>query len=481
MDEKKIKVPNDELEYAEEEAERIERELKEKVGAKMDKSALTAPNIIKFLVFAVLGIVCFFVNVNIGGQSGVPMVLLVNLVKGFLKPHFNIVVTVICALIFIGYVLGKTVNKDGFCGKFFAKDGIVNGVLYLIAIVVCLMCLFNVGPAAILDGVVGPEAVYLGGSCLVTCFVAGWLVNFLTEFGLLEFIGVLISPAMRRLYKLPGESAIDALSSFVAAPAVGVFITNKLYNEKVYTKKEASCIMTNFSVVSLGLFALICSNVDRPDMYGNTVLVSLVCAFIMAAIVIRIWPLSKKADTYIDGTVQTPELRKPGKYGKNTLPDAWTAGVTKARDGSATILYTCLGDVLGFTLKIVAFVVAVGTIVLWLGYNTPVFNWLGIPMIPVLKLFQVPDAAVVAPSTLIGISEVLLPSMLIAGKEISECAIFFVCVLSTVQIIFFDESANAMLASDVEWKAWELVCIFLIRTIIAIPMVSIFAHILYPV
>ena len=201
----------------------------------------------------------------------------------------------------------------------------------------------------------------------------------------------------------------------------------------------------------------------------------------MAAIVIRIWPLSKKADTYIDGTVQTPELRKPGKYGKNTLPDAWTAGVTKARDGSATILYTCLGDVLGFTLKIVAFVVAVGTIVLWLGYNTPVFNWLGIPMIPILKLFQVPDAAVVAPSTLIGISEVLLPSMLIAGKEISECAIFFVCVLSTVQIIFFDESANAMLASDVEWKAWELVCIFLIRTIIAIPMVSIFAHILYPV
>lgn len=459
--------------------EQIERDLQEKVGVKIDKAAMTAPNIVKFLVFTFLGIFCFFISVNIGGSSAVPMVHIVNWVKGNIKAHFDIIVTVICAAIFLGYVIGKFIKKDGFCARVFKKDGVVNGILYLIAIVVSLCCLLGVGPAAILDPMVGPEAVYLGGSVLITCTVAGWLVNFLTEFGLLEFMGIIISPLMRRLYRLPGQSSIDALSSFVAAPAVGVFITNKLYNERVYTEKEACCIMTNFSVVSLGLFALICSNVDRPDMYGNVVLVSLICAFVMAAIVIRIWPLTRKRDVYVDGTVQTPEMRKPGSYNKDTLPNAFAAGVTKARDGSAKILYTCLGDVLGFTLKIVAFVVAVGAIVLWLGYNTPVFNWLGIPMVPYLKLCQVPDATEVAASTLIGITEVLLPSMLIAGKEISEVAVFFVCVLGTVQIIFFDESANAMLASDVKWSAWELVAIFMVRTLIAIPMVSLFAHLLY--
>lgn len=467
------------IKVQETEQERIERELREKVGAKIDPAAMTPGNIIKFLIFTIVGIVTFFVSVPFNGSEAVPMVHIVNLVKGALKPHFDIFVTAICILVLVGYILGKFVMKEGWIANFYKKDGPVVGALYVIAVVVSVLCLFNAGPAALLDPMVGPEAVYLGGSCFTTCFVAGWLVNFLTEFGLLEFMGVLISPAMRRLYKLPGESSIDALSSFVAAPAVGVFITNKLYNEKVYTKKEASCIMTNFSVVSLGLFALICSNVNRPEMYGNLVLTSLICAFIMAAIVIRIWPLSKKADTYVDGTVQSPEMRKPGKFTSKTISDAFCAGVTKARDGKVSILYTCLEDVLGFTLKIVAFVVAVGAIVLWLGYNTPFFDWLGLPMIPYLKLCQVPDAAVVAPSTLVGISEVLLPSMLIAGKDISEVAIFFVCVLSTVQIIFFDESANAMLASDVEWKAWELVAIFMIRTIIAIPMISLFAHILY--
>lgn len=463
-----------------ERAARVARELDEKVGSKKDKSAVNAKNAIKFLLFAVLGVWCFFISVNIGGNEGVPMVLLVNLVKGWLKPHFDIIVTIVCLFIAIGFTIGK-LTKDNFFSRWFAKDSIAFGVLYYIGAIVSVMCLFKVGPAAILDGAVGPEAVYLAGSCMVTCSVAGWLVNFLTEYGLLEFIGELISPAMRRIFKLPGASAIDALSSFVAAPAVGVFITNKLYNERVYTKKEASCIMTNFSVVSLGLFALICSNVDRPDMYGNAVLVSLICTFILAAIVIRIWPLSKKPNTYIDGSVQTEEMRKPGKYNKETLPNAWVAGLTKARDGSVSVLYRCIPDVLGFTLKIMAFVVAVGAIVLWLGYYTPVFQWLGVPMVPYLKLCQIPDAAVVAPSTLIGITEVLLPSMLIAGKDISECAIFFVCVLSTVQIIFFDESANAMLASDVEFSTWELVAIFLIRTLIAIPLVSIFAHIFYPV
>ena len=67
----------------------------------------------------------------------------------------------------------------------------------------------------------------------------------------------------------------------------------------------------------------------------------------------------------------------------------------------------------------------------------------------------------------------------IAGQQISEMAIFFVIVLSTVQIIFFTESANAMMQADMGLKFGQLIVIFLIRTVIAIPIVSLFAHIIY--
>lgn len=51
-------------------------------------------------------------------------------------------------------------------------------------------------------------------------------------------------------------------------------------------------------------------------------------------------------------------------------------------------------------------------------------------------------------------------------------------VLSTSQIIFFTESANAMLESDIPVGFGDLVKIFFIRTIILIPMVALMAKIL---
>ena len=58
------------------------------------------------------------------------------------------------------------------------------------------------------------------------------MVPFITEFGLLEYIGVLIEPLMRPVFKVPGYAAIDAVTSFVANPTLGIFFTNKLYKEK---------------------------------------------------------------------------------------------------------------------------------------------------------------------------------------------------------------------------------------------------------
>ena len=122
---------------------------------------------------------------------------------------------------------------------------------------------------------------------------------------------------------------------------------------------------------------------------------------------------------------------------------------------------------------------SIATVSLFLCWYTPIFTWIGMPMIPYLQLCQMPDAAVIAPATLVGCAEIALPVMTIAGQQISEMAIFFVIVLSTVQIIFFTESANAMMKADMGLKFGQLIVIFLIRTVIAIPIVSLFAHIIY--
>ena len=98
---------------------------------------------------------------------------------------------------------------------------------------------------------------------------------------------------------------------------------------------------------------------------------------------------------------------------------------------------------------------------------------------PVLGLFGVPDAALAAPSVLIGIVEISLPSILVSGTGACAAAAFFVVQLSIVQIIFFSECGNAILSSKIPLGAGKLVLIFLMRTAIAIPLVALLTNLIY--
>ena len=111
-------------------------------------------------------------------------------------------------------------------------------------------------------------------------------------------------------------------------------------------------------------------------------------------------------------------------------------------------------------------------IVLALVYYTPIFAWLGRPIQPFLALCGVPDAGEAAPSVLIGIVEVSLPAILIGGTEAGVQTRFFAALLSIVQIIFFSEAGNAIMASEIPLGPGKLIGIGLARTAVAIPLVS---------
>lgn len=459
--------------------ERIQAELDKKVGIEVDYSTLTGPNLGKFLVLSAIGVCVFFIPVSIGDRSGIPMVLLIDAVKALLgSAVMEWMVLILCVILSITFTISR-VQKDGALAAFHGKDGWGTGILYYLSAIFAIMVVFQKGPAQIVNETVGKEAISLAGSTLMTVSIAGWLVTFLIEFGILEFIGTLMEPIMRRVFKLPGQAAVTAVSAFVAAPAVGVFMTNRLYRENVYTEKEACCVATNFSVVSLGFFALLVSITDTAYMYGKVVVSSLLVVFILAAIVIRIPPLSMKKNLYYNGVEQTHEMCKPGHYTKDIFKKATAAATTKASKTSYQVFLTSIPNVLSFTVKIVTFVQALATLALLISNYTPFFDWIGKPMVPYLELMRLPDAEIIAPATLVGIAEIALPVMTIAGQNVAPLSIFFVIVLSTVQIIFFTESGNAMMQSDLGLKFPELVLIFLIRTLIAIPIVAVIAHILF--
>lgn len=66
-----------------------------------------------------------------------------------------------------------------------------------------------------------------------------------------------------------------------------------------------------------------------------------------------------------------------------------------------------------FAQKISAYIMAISSITFLLVEYTSLFNILGVPFIPVLKLCQVPNAAEIAPAMILGLAEIAIPAKIL--------------------------------------------------------------------
>ena len=123
-------------------------------------------------------------------------------------------------------------------------------------------------------------------------------------------------------------------------------------------------------------------------------------------------------------------------------------------------------------------VFAIGISALILAEFTPLFMWLSYPMIPLLQLLQIPEAHAAAPATLIGFADMFIPAVLAAGIE-SDLTRFVIAALSVSQLIYMSEVGALILKSKIPLNLWELILIFILRTLITLPVITIMAHLLF--
>ena len=446
----------------------------------MEKQKFNVGTWIKFVLFSAVGVVFFFINVPYNGGSEVPMLIVINSLKAAVPAKVNeVIVMLLCVSTVITALWARSKNAPAWVKSHHPHDGWFSWFTYITSAIFGVMIIFNVGPGFILDSAVGMSSVNVCRDVVYAVVIAGGLVAFLTEFGLLEFPGILMEPIMRKCFRVPGKASIDALSSFVCAPSVGVMITNNLYQKKIYTQREAVTITTCFSVCSLGAFAFLSGMANCGEYYSQLVLCALVLAFVMAAIMVRIPPTSWKKNIYVDGEVQTDEQRRVVGYSKDTIPNALQTGLEKADSSPVSCIPMSFVTSFGFAQKVCAYVLSLSVIFLALANYTPIIDWLGVPVAPILSLLGLEDVELIAPSVLSGFFALSLPSTLLVGTGVSAASGFFVVLLSTSQIIFFTESANAMLESSIPVDFKDLVILFLERTVILIPICALVTHLVF--
>ena len=134
---------------------------------------------------------------------------------------------------------------------------------------------------------------------------------------------------------------------------------------------------------------------------------------------------------------------------------------------------------MGMYFDLIPIVIAWGTIVQIIATYTPLFNWISYPMGLYLQLFGVEEAFAAAPATLIGFTDMFVPALLITGLTAVKTK-FIIGVLSLVQIIYMTEVGAIVIKSEIPLNLWKLFLIFIERTLIAIPLIVLFANFVLP-
>ena len=440
-------------------------------------------DLLKFIIPSSIGVLLFLTPIFIDGRATIGMGILVDLLRDATQDYLPafatmlLLVSCLCSTYFSLFRKNKSNIPINQIQQIFTTSPAWL-ILRVLGSLFAVLVLFNIGPEWISSPATGGTMLFqLAGTLTVFFLVACFLLPFLIDYGVAEFMGTLLQKPFLWAFRLPGRASIDTLASWLGSAPVGVLITIQQYEKGYYSGREAAVIATNFSIASIAFCALVAKLIEIDHRFFEFYFSIMFSGLIAALIIPRIWPLARKKDIYLieqDGFTDKPEADT------GLLRWALIQGINKARTAPnlKQLLKNAFINLLDIWFSLLPSVVAIGTIVLALTEFTPIFTIMTKPLVPILELMQIPEAAAAAPAFLVGFADMYLPAVI--GKNIaSEMTRFVIGCVSIIQIIYMTEVGTLILKSKIPLQIGELFLIFTLRTLITLPIITAIAHFIY--
>lgn len=437
-----------------------------------------------FLIPSLIGVFLFMAPIYYNGGLTIPVAVLAKSIQTVFGDYLVSVVTIIVAFMAIASTITKlfkpaVIIRHTFLNNLFNPSWVWLAVRVIGGIAI-LMTFFQVGPKAIWEENTGGLVLESLLPTLFSVFIfAGLLLPLLLNFGLLELMGSLLSKVMRPLFNLPGRGAIDCTASWLGDGSVGILLTSKQYEDKFYTQREAAVVGTTFSAVSITFSLVVLAQVQLEHLflpfYGAICLAGIIAAIIIP----RLPPLSLKKDIFIDGSKPHQDADAIPQ-GHNAF--SWGLSLALARAGevkSARLIFSeGIRNAVDMVFGVLPVVMGLGTIALVIAEYTSVFALLGQPFIPYLEMLGVPEAVRASQTVVVGFADMFIPAILAASIE-NEMTRFVIAAMSVTQLIYMSEVGALLLGSRIPVNILELFIIFILRTLITLPVIVGVAHLIF--
>lgn len=417
----------------------------------------------KLIGYSLFGIFMFFASFRIGEKTTIPIDHIVTWVRTIpyaIPVYGGILITLGAILPFIN----KSWNKT--------KTTTIFSLLNIVGLIMALMVIFNIGPDIILEPGMAPYVFKVVVVPVIMLVPLGSVfLAFLVDYGLMEFIGVIMKPVMKPIFKTPGRSAVDAVASFVGSYSIALLVTNGVYKNGGYNKREATIIATGFSTVSATFMIILANALGIMEHWSIFFWVTLAVTFIVTAITSRLYPLSSTPETYYEGV--EPKLESDEKG--NIMKRAWQEGMQTMEQAPSLkeniIRNLKAGIKLG--INIGPNIMSIGVISLLVAEYTIVFDIFGYVFYPLTLLLRIPDAMLVAKASAITLADMYVPAIIV--KDSGIITRFIVGILCIAELLFLSASIPCILATDIGISIKDIVIIWFWRVvftlIIATPIV----------
>ncbi|WP_411737740.1 YjiH family protein [Pseudoalteromonas tetraodonis] len=435
-----------------------------------------------FLIPSLIGVFLFMTPVPSGEIMTIPIAVMAKAIQAlFSEIALGLIATIICITGVMSLVF--SVFKPKSLTKFRLLNHLFNVswiwlVTRLFGMAFVLLTYFQVGPHAITSENTGLLVLKDLLPVLFSVFIlAGLLLPLLLNFGLLELVGTLLTKVMRPLFGVPGRSAVNCVASWLGDGSVGILMTARQYEDKYYTQREAAIIGTTFSAVSITFCLVVIGQVKLEYLFAPFYLTVCLAGVVAAIIVPRLPPLRFKKDVLIDGE-QPDGNAELVPEGKTLFKHSLDVALTKAEKapGLKGTIEEGLHNAFDMVFAVLPVVMAVGTFALIIAEYTPIFQYLGMPFIPFLELLQIPEAEMAAQTIMVGFADMFIPSILAAGSIESDVTRFIIAAMSVTQLIYMSEVGALLLGSKIPVNIFELFVIFILRTLVTLPVIALMAH-----
>jgi len=428
--------------------------------------------LLKFIMISLLGLIIFTAKI-IPGSDKTILLFIINGFQNLVSEYFSHLTLVFTFFAALFSILVKFFGETKISSYEFMKRNFnisyTQLIIRILAFLFSLLYIFRKSvPLDTLNQSSG-ELIEMCGSIIIFIIGANMFLPLLSDFGLSEFLEVLMTKIIEPLFKVPAYAVMSIITAFFVGSTMSMFLTGTQYEKGFYNKQESLKTMTALAVPSIPTCLLFWSLFGDDGYFGTYYLMVVLVFFTAALITVRIPPLSNKSTEYLVNK-NIEEIEKGNLLTRALVKASYKAKKAKYKPSRN------IKSVLSIVLSFIPFLITLGTLSVYIINNFSIIDILSYPFALYLKLFGIEEYIKAAPTFILNFIDLAMPAVVL--KHITSLETKLIMGTVSINILLFIAPLLIITSFKKLTNIKELISIMFIRIILLVPIAVLWSKIL---